>query len=151
MSGMGGPLSKPNAVRRGVKPAKVYLPAEGYRGPIPDWPLPDGTRAEGERWLLLWRTPMAAAWVKLRIETVVARYVRIALIAESFDSLTSVALSQIKTEARQLETTLGLSPAALKRLEWEIVEDEVEEQRQARSAVRPRRDLKAVDPEAGTG
>lgn len=94
---------------------------------------------------------MAAAWAKMDINTVIARYVRIAIMAESFEGMTSVALSNIKSEARQLETQLGLSPAALKRLEWEIVEDEVAEAREARTTPRPRRDIRAVDPEAQTG
>lgn len=147
--GARGPLPNPNAVRRNVRPTKVRLPSEGYRGPIPDWPLTEGTREEGERWLRLWRTPMAAQWVRLSIEPVIARYVRLALMAESFEGATSVALSNIKSEARQLETMLGLNPVALLRLGWEIVEDEVEEQRQA--AAPRRRNLKAVDPEVGTG
>lgn len=146
MSGSRGPLSKPNAVRRGVKPAKVYLPAEGYRGPIPDWPLAEGTRGEGERWLRLWRTPQAAQWVRMGIEPVIARYARLAIIAERSEGATSLGLANIKSEVRQLETVLGLSPAALRRLEWEIVEDDVE---QYRSAAPTRRNLRAVDPPDG--
>jgi hypothetical protein len=103
---------------------------------------------ELERWERIWRTPMAAAWVRMGIETVVARYVRIAIMAEGFDKTTSMAVANIKGEARQLETMLGLNPAALKRLEWEIAADEIEEQREAAPR---RRKLKAVDPEAESG
>lgn len=148
MSGSRGPISKPNAVRRNLKAAKMQLPSEGYQGPIPDWPLPEGNAFELDRWERVWRTPMAAAWIRMGIETVVARYVRIAIIAESYEGTTSVALSNIKAEARQLETMLGLNPAALKRLEWEIASDEVEELREAAPR---RRKLKAVDPEAESG
>lgn len=146
MSGSRGPLSKdPEQRRRRNLPsqAKVQLPMEGYTGPIPDWPLVERTELEAERWERIWRTPMAAQWVRMGIEPVVARYVRLALQAESFDHATSVAMSNIKGEARQLETLLGLNPSALKRLEWEIVADEVEEQRETAA---PRRRLRAVDP-----
>jgi hypothetical protein len=119
---------------------------EGYDGPIPDWPLAEGMEVELARWERLWRTPQAAQWVRMHIDAVVARYVRIAILAESLDHETSVAMANIKGEARQLESLLGLNPTALKRLEWEIVADEVEEQRVAPPA---RRRLKAVDPEVG--
>lgn len=146
MSGSRGPLSNPNARQsRGIASKKLQLPMEGYQGPIPEWPLVEATSIELERWERMWRTPMAAAWVRMHIDTVVARYVRVALLAESFDHETSVAMANIKGEARQLETLLGLNPSALKRLEWEIVADETEE---AREAPAPRRRLKAVDPEA---
>lgn len=84
------------------------------------------------------------------IETVLARYVRLAIMAESFEGSTSVVLSNVKSEVRQLETVLGLSPSALRRLEWEIVSDELSEVREARTAPR-RRHIKAVDPEAEPG
>ena len=38
------------------------LPAEGYRGPVPEFPLDDATDRELEVWAQLWRTPQAAAW-----------------------------------------------------------------------------------------
>jgi hypothetical protein len=45
-------------------------------------------------------------------------------------------------EARQLEDRLGLTPKAMRMLLWEIVSDEVAEQRQETSDVRSR--IKAV-------
>jgi hypothetical protein len=145
MSGSRGPLSNPSARRRNLPSgSKIQLPMEGWQGPIPDWPLLEGLQPELERWERLWRTPMAAQWVRMHIDTVIARYVRVALLAESFDHETSVAMANIKGEARQLESLLGLNPSALKRLEWEIVVDEVEEQREVAPA---RRRLKAVDPD----
>jgi hypothetical protein len=146
VSGSRGPLSNPNArhLRGRAAGSKIQLPMEGWQGPIPDWPLLEGLQPELERWERLWRTPMAAQWVRMHIDTVIARYVRVALLAESFDHETSVAMANIKGEARQLESLLGLNPSALKRLEWEIVVDEVEEQREVAPA---RRRLKAVDPD----
>ena len=84
MSGSRGPLSHPNARRRNLPSGtKIQLPMEGWRGPIPDWPLVECTSIELERWERMWRTPMAAQWVRMHIDTVVARYVRVALLAES--------------------------------------------------------------------
>lgn len=144
MSGSRGPLSHPNARRQNLKPAKVYLPAEGYQGPIPDWPLVEGQMVELERWGRLWRTPMAAQWVRMGIETVVARYVRLALQAEDSGSKLSVAESNVKGAVTALEKELGLSPAALKRLEWEIVADEVGDKREEVQRPASRR-IRAVD------
>lgn len=131
-------------VRRNLPTVNDPLPMEGWQGDIPEWPLAVGLELELERWERLWRTPMAAKWVRMHIDTVIARYVRTALQAESLDHDTSVAMSNIKGEARQLEMQLGLTPKALQGLHWEIVADELEEKREAAP---PRRRLKAVDPD----
>lgn len=34
-----GPAPNPNARRRNARPARLQLPAEGWSGPIPEWPL----------------------------------------------------------------------------------------------------------------
>lgn len=39
-----GPLPNPNAVRRNSRVGLVTLPAEGYTGRLPKWPLPDNPR-----------------------------------------------------------------------------------------------------------
>lgn len=144
MTGSRGPVSKTNAVRSPTRTTKIQLPIDGYDGPYPDWPLVEGTEMELFRWERLWRTPMAAQWVRMHIETTLARYVRIALLAES-DQSTSVAMSNIKGEARQLEKELGIGPSALKRLEWEIAD---EEPAQAAAKVSSIRRFEIVDPEA---
>lgn len=147
MSGARGPLSNPNAVRYPTKTTKIQLPAGGYQGEIPDWPLVEATMPELERWERLWRTPIAALWAPMSIETTIARYVRIALLAEDSDQATSVAMSNIKGEARQLEKELGIGPSALQRLNCEIASDEVAERR-ADTVKAPRR-IAAVDPATG--
>lgn len=60
---MPGPLPKPNARRRRTPPwdATRRLPAGGYDGPIPKYPLGRLTRARTAGWRELWRRPQAAA------------------------------------------------------------------------------------------
>lgn len=112
---MPGPAPNPNARRTNARPDWVTLPAEGYQGDVPSWPLMnDPSESERGLWLTLWRTPQASQWIRGQYERVVARYVAV------------VALSEIEPtaallgEVRQMEDRLGLSPMALKRLQWEI-------------------------------
>jgi hypothetical protein len=118
----------------------VKLPAEGYRGKFPDFPLDNATGAEIYRWKHLWRTSQAAAWIKMDIELMVARYVRNCILVEN-DNHTTVAIAHLHSEIRQLEDRLGLSPLALRRLAWEITEDEVADKRDDK----PRRRLVALE------
>jgi len=146
MSGSRGPLSNPNAIRRNLpRSSKVQLPMEGYSGPIPEWPLMEATDFELHRWDALWHTAQAHAWVRMHIDMTIALYVRVSLAVEN-EAKNNVATAQTLNSMTAMQDRLGLNPQALKRLEWEIVADEVEEQREAAPA---RRRLKAVDPEAG--
>jgi hypothetical protein len=54
----------------------------------------------------------------------------------------NVATAQTLNSMTAMQDRLGLNPQALKRLEWEIVTDELEEARKPA----PRRTLRAVDP-----
>src|SRR5699024_12240698 len=38
------------------------LPAEGYSGPVPEFPLPGTSERELEVWEWAWSTPQASAW-----------------------------------------------------------------------------------------
>lgn len=146
MSGSRGPLSKdPSQLRRRNLPsgAKVQLPMEGWQGDIPQWPLLEGTDIEIYRWEQLWRTAQAAAWVRMHIDFTIARYVRLSILVET-EAKNNVATAQVINSVMALEKELGLTPAALKRLEWEVVADEVEDARETKPAPRGRR-LKAVD------
>lgn len=116
---MSGPPPNPNARwRKGGKGgAVVALPADGYDGPLPDWPLnTDPSDAEMSLWKTLWRTPQAAAWAKSGYTRVVARYVLVTILAEDPSNPSAALLSEV----RQLEDRLGLSPMSMKRLMWEI-------------------------------
>lgn len=115
---MPGPAPNKNARRRNARPDWVQLPASGRIGPAPKWPLPGRTAAG---WAAMWRKPQAVMWERSGDDLVVARYVKLRNLVqcpESLDEVNAAALSEL----RQLEDRLGLSPMALKRLQWEITE-----------------------------
>lgn len=122
-----------------------HLPLDGYSGPIPDWPLVEATEAELFRWERLWRSAQAAQWVRMHIDHVIARYVRLSLIVE--DSYKgNVNTAQMVTAVTSLEDRLGLSAKALQNLSWVIV---AEPETPAESGVVARRRISVVEPEAG--
>lgn len=127
----------------------IELPLEGYQGPIPDWPLVEGSAAELQRWETVWRTAQAAQWVRMHIDLTVARYVRLVLTVEA-ETANNIATAQTLNTVTALEDRLGLSPKALQNLAWKIVDDEVAERRAPVAAAPSRsRRLTAVDPTAG--
>lgn len=111
-------------LRRNLPTVSAFLPADGYQGPIPSWPLEEQSEYEAVKWDWVWRTPAAAEWIRMDIAPVVARYIRIAAQAEQFGSKVSMAESNVKSEARQLEKVLGLNPDALRLLQWEVERDQ---------------------------
>lgn len=125
-------------VRRNARSGPLRLPAEGRKGPAPVWPLELVTDAEAAAWEELWATPQAVAWERLGWTRTVARYCRVMLEAEA-----PAAESAARAEARQLEDRLGLTPKALRLLLWEIVSDEVADQRK-QSVSTARKRIKAV-------
>lgn len=115
---MPGPAPKKHA-RYGVgKSGWVTLPGDGRRGSTPDWPFGGRTPAG---WVDLWRLPQAVMWEQQRNELVVARYLVLRKMTEQPESLEDVNAAAL-SEVRQLEDRLGLTPMALKRLQWEIGE-----------------------------
>lgn len=136
---MPGPAPSANPRRRNARPNTTQLPAAGYTGPVPDWPIARAVKAEKEAWEQLWKLPQAAAWAQMNVARTVARYVRALVVAESRDS-TAFQLSEV----RQLEDRLGLTPMAMLRLRWEVVADEFAEARTpVKREDRPR--LRAVE------
>jgi hypothetical protein len=71
-------------------------------------------------WRELWRTPQAAAWVRLGAGAAgeVAQYARLKAQAELGDL-------DAGKEARMHADRLGLNPAAMLRLRWEVADDEL--------------------------
>lgn len=84
------------------------------------------SKIEREIWAGLWKTPQAIEWEKSGWFREVAQYARHKAKAESGS------LDDAK-EARQLADRLGLTPLALLRLRWEIVDDAEPTRRPARS------------------
>lgn len=107
-------------------------------------------KLEREVWAELWATPQAAQWERLGWTREVAQYVRHRVLGE-LGSLDDA------KEARQWTDRLGLTPLSMLRLRWEVVADEVAQQREtASTAAAPpappgasaRARLRTVDPRA---
>lgn len=129
------PKTNPQRGHRGRGP--LQLPAEGRKGSPPPWPLAeDADEEEEQAWADLWATPQAVAWDRLGWTRTVARYCRMMVAGESRKASATL-LAQISV----LEDRLGLTPKAMRLLLWEVVSDEVAEQRTATSV---RKRIKAV-------
>lgn len=117
-----GPPLDPNSARsdyRGV--SLTALPAEGFRGDVPVFPLPLASERELEVWTALWATPQACAWFLQSWRWgQVADLVRMQVRAEDVDVQVGVYSS-----LRQLRADLGLTPAGLKENGWAIAVDEL--------------------------
>lgn len=99
--------------------AEVRLPRSGRKGRAPRWPLDVAASAgEAKAWRELWRSPQAVAWEQLDVARSVARYV-VCLVASEERGAPAALLAEV----RQMEDRLGLSPMALLRLRWRIVDD----------------------------
>lgn len=126
-----------NPRRRNARPngGVVDLPAGGYTGPVPSFPLVplgqrDDERVEAELalWAELWRTPQAAVWATGGSGWVreVAMYARWEVLGERGDL-------DAAREARYRADKLGLTPKAMRSMLWQVVGDELAAQRPARS------------------
>jgi hypothetical protein len=122
-----GPAPDPNALRRDRKDdvSWVTLPAGGYEGEIPAFPLPNALSSEVELWEILWRKPQAFMWAKLALEYEVAAYVRAFL-----ESVEPKAPNGLKNAARSMSAEIGLSLPGMHSLRWKFSEDEVAERRE---------------------
>jgi len=141
-----GPAPDPNALRRdrAGDGAWVTLPAEGFNGDAPKFPLEkisvydiywvdkkrvkefdvSGTEALHERemdlWCALWKKPQAFMWAKLGLEYEVAAYVRAFIESTSAESN-----SGLKTAALRMAAEIGLSLPGMHSLRWKFSEDEL--------------------------
>ena len=52
------------------------LPASGFAGLVPEWPLPDQSGREAELWDVYWRKPQAIIWDRNNQQIEVALHVR---------------------------------------------------------------------------
>lgn len=109
--------------RRGVK--LTALPAEGYDGESPEFPLPEPTDRELEVWQQSWGTPQAAAWsIQPWRWRTVALWVRWSVRMEGVDASASLGNVVVR-----FADQIGMTPAGLKENGWKIAEDEVQGQR----------------------
>lgn len=117
-----GPALDPGSARsdyRGV--SLTALPSEGFRGEVPEFPLPLAEERELQVWADLWSTPQACAWFLQPWRWgQVADLVRMQVRAEDVDVQVGVYSS-----LRQLRADLGLTPAGLKENGWAIASDEL--------------------------
>lgn len=144
--------------RRGL--SFTALPANGYDGAAPVWPLPrrcawiayveDGAKLreldergtaaiaerEAELWAWVWRTPQAWAWAQpsesWRLHTI-AMWVRTYVLCES-----SEATAADKGSLHRFADQIGMTPAGLKENGWVIAKDEVAAKAAESSAPKPR-------------
>lgn len=103
----------PSQVRRNNPRVTSVLPADGPDQAAPKWPLElPPTKAEKARWVHLWGLPVAELWHAWRCESVVARYCRMVVRAESLDGLSAGTGVAWQIQTRLLESELGLTPKA---------------------------------------
>lgn len=97
------------------------LPAAGYDGPVPEFPLPDATDREVQVWTEAWATPQACAWsmpVLAWMVPFVADWVRTKVRTEKRDVPVGVYAAKMRLEDR-----IGFSTAGLAEMGWQIVAD----------------------------
>ena len=147
-----GPAPDPMALRRDRRDdaAWTVLPAEGFAGEVPAFPLSrisvyyteyedkkpvrhfDQEATEQKRddeldlWETLWTKPQAFMWAKLHLEYEVAAYVRAYIESTGPDSN-----SGLKTAALRMAAEIGLSLPGMHSLRWKFSEDELGAKRAA--------------------
>lgn len=123
-----GPGVDPNSGRSDSRGVKLRaLPAEGFQGDVPPFPIPEGSDLTAVRelgiWAEAWRTPQAAAWAVERWRwPVVAEYCRLKALVELSPATTAALVGQLHRYRDQI----GLTPAGLKENGWRIGEASVE-------------------------
>lgn len=121
-----GPRPDPNSAkseRKGL--VFTALPAEGYRGAIPAFPLPQATARETAVWRAAWRSPQACAWaLQPWRHYLIGQWVRWSVRAEAQD-----ATAAMVTAAIRYADQIGMTPAGLKENGWQIAEDETAKRR----------------------
>jgi len=104
------------------------LPAQGYPGTPPDFPLPLASARELEVWSQVWTTPQACAWAMpseaWRVPTV-AMWVRVKVRCEDADAGAAL-LGQLHRFADQI----GMTTAGLAEMGWKVAVDETAAKRE---------------------
>ena len=132
-----GPAANENSERSDRLGFKLTaLPAEGYDGDAPAWPLePAANATERSYWERAWRTPQACAWSmpseSWRIPTV-ARWVRLSVRCDAPDA-GAAHLGQLHRFADQI----GMTTAGLAEMGWKVTVDELAERRDEAPTAEP--------------
>lgn len=150
---MPGPLPNPNARRRNAPTIPTTrLPAAGRQAPAPACPYELG-RQGAIFWDWAWRLPQAAAWddgaayvvarrAQLEDDTAALHFSDYPDLDDLLDGADRDAIKRVEQalatlkrcasgkitlerEMRELDNKLGLSPEAMAKLRWTIVDDEV--------------------------
>jgi hypothetical protein len=155
-----GPAADPTSGRSDARGYSLtMLPAEGYRGRTPKFPLPrrdvyhlvpapDGGKGKVREfddeatvlvaarelalWKWAWRTPQACAWARTSERWrwhTIAMWVRTAVICES-----SEATAADKNSLHRFADQIGLTTAGLAEMGWQVAPDEMLEKRAERAA-----------------
>lgn len=137
------PLSE-RSDRRGVR--LTALPSEGYRGKVPDFPLPDAADREIEVWAREWASPVACWWAtRPDLHADVALYVRFLVLIEGGEAKGTDINGYLR-----LKDQIGRSPAGMKENGLAVAVDEVGAKAAERptlepGAARPARRLRSAD------
>ena len=119
-----GPPANPMSARSDRRKVSFKaLPARGYDGPVPAWPLEISNDREIVVWEWAWCTPQAWAWAQPGMEWMyrsVAMWVRTSVRCEEPDAPASL-LAQVHRFADQI----GMTTAGLQALGWAIAPDEL--------------------------
>lgn len=141
-----GPAADPTSGRSDQRNFSLTaLPAEGFSGDVPEFPLPDPSDRELEVWATAWRTPQACAWSMpseaWRARTV-ALWVRTTVRCEAPDARSAL-LGQLHRFADQI----GMTTAGLAEMGWQIAADELAARRTRSDEPKeaPQRRLRAAE------
>ena len=118
-----GSFPDPNSVRSAASGFEyTKLPAEGFSGEVPDFPLGGASERELEVWARLWKTPQAAAWAvdEWRWMTV-AMYTRLFARVEDPE-----ATAGLTAQLHRFADQIGMTTAGLAEMGWKISRDGTE-------------------------
>lgn len=132
-----GPAKQEGSARSEALGYKLTeLPAEGYGGEIPDWPLiPAASEVEQAYWERAWRTPQACIWSRQEFRWLipdVARWVRLTVRCDVPD-----AAATLLARLPSAEDKIGMTTAGLARFGAKIKPDEVAAKRDEKAAIKP--------------
>ena len=123
------------------------LPAEGYAGEVPEWPLvPGASDVEQVYWERAWRSPQACIWSRQEFRWLipdVARWVRLTVRCDDLEAPASL-LARLPSA----EDKIGMTAAGLARMGAKIAPDQMAEKRaekeRAEAGERPARRLRST-------